>query len=106
MPRGTLNDPASNRRADSDRWVEDGDYLRLKLVTLGYTIPTGFAPQIRNLRVYAQSRNALTFTGYDGFDPEVGVWSDDPANATSNYGVDYGQAPQSRSFTFGVQLGF
>ncbi len=106
VPRATLSDPANNRRADSDRWVEDGDYLRLKLVTLGYSIPTEFAPRIRNLRVYVQARNALTFTGYDGFDPEVGVWSDDPSDATSNYGVDYGQTPQARSFSIGVQLGF
>lgn len=105
VPRGVVGDPAGNTRP-SERWVEDGDYLRLKLVTLGYTIPSRLTGGIQNLRLYVQSRNLLTFTGYDGYDPEVGVWSDNPGDFTSDFGVDFGQMPQPRTFTFGVQLGF
>lgn len=105
IPRNVGGDPAGNARS-SDRWVEDGDYLRLKEITLGYTVPTSFSNTLQRFRIYVQSRNALTFTGYDGFDPEVGVWSNDADDFTSDYGVDFGQMPQPRTFTFGVQLGF
>lgn len=103
VPRATIGD---RNAIGSSRWVEDGDYLRLKEVTLGYTVPVTFGGTLQNFRVYVQSRNALTFTGYDGYDPEVGVWSDNSDDFTSDYGVDFGQMPQPRTYTFGVQLSF
>ena len=91
----------------SSAFIEDGSYLRLKNVTLGYTLPTKLTEKIKlnNLRLYAQAQNILTFTKYSGFDPEIGT------NADLNYegpeyGIDRGVYPQARSIVFGVNLQF
>jgi len=101
-PRAVYGDPNRNTRA-SDRFIEDGSYLRLKNVVLGYTLPdrmtsrTGF----RNVRVYLQGQNLLTFTDYSGFDPEVNY-----AGASSvTRGTDFYTLPQARTLTFGFNLG-
>ncbi len=83
----------------SDHFLEDGDYLRLKNITIGYTLPhtaTDFIG-MRNgsIRVYFSVENVCTFTDYTGIDPEVG-----------NYGIDRGVYPLSRFFNFGVNLNF
>ncbi|HON52611.1 MAG TPA: hypothetical protein PLS12_05340, partial [Bacteroidales bacterium] len=98
---------ASNYTRPSDFYIEDGSYLRLKNITLGYTLPTKYAEKIKlsNVRVYGQVQNALTFTKYSGFDPEIGT------NTELNYegpefGVDRGVYPQARSVVFGVNLQF
>ena len=95
------------QRAVSSAFIEDGSYLRLKNITLGYTLPTKYAEKIKlsNVRVYGQVQNALTFTKYSGFDPEIGT------NTELNYegpefGVDRGVYPQARSVVFGVNLQF
>ncbi len=88
-------------------YVEDGSYLRLRTVQVGYT----FSPEMisrfgmNNLRVYVQAQNLFTITGYSGADPEIG--NTQSANAsTTSFGVDEGSYPASRQFLFGVNLGF
>ena len=73
MPRAVLGDPNQNMRI-SDRYVEDGSYLRLKALTIGYTLPKSALQKLHidNFRVYVGGKNLLTFTKYTGFDPEVG----------------------------------
>ncbi|MEX2336616.1 MAG: SusC/RagA family TonB-linked outer membrane protein, partial [Fulvivirga sp.] len=96
MPRAVFNDPNKNTRA-SDRYVQDGSYLRLKNVTLGYTLPEKIIEKVhlQKARLYASVQNLLTFTDYTGFDPEV------PAN-----GIDFNVYPVTRTVSFGVNLSF
>ena len=102
IPRVDYSDPAGNRRF-SNRWLEDGSYLRMKTVTLGYKLPAGLINRIhvRTLRVYVTSQNLLTFTKYTGYDPEESAFY-----GGTNIGVDQGTYPQYRSFTFGLNVGF
>jgi len=88
-------------------FIEDGSYLRLKNITFGYTLPDEIAAKMRlnRCRVYTVIQNALTFTKYSGFDPEIGT------NETTNwegpeFGIDRGAYPQARSIVFGVNLEF
>jgi hypothetical protein len=89
----------------SDFLLENGSYLRLKNITLGYTLPKSLMTKIgipdMGLRVYVTGENLLTFTGYTGFDPEV---NNDPENG--NLGLDAGTYPVARTFTFGINLNF
>lgn len=105
MPRAISGDPNQNVRP-STRWIEDGSYLRLKNIIIGYTIPNKVLQSvtggtISSFRLYISSQNLLTFTGYDGWDPEIGS-----KNTTLTNGIDYGQYPAARSFQFGLQVGF
>jgi TonB-linked SusC/RagA family outer membrane protein len=106
MPRAVSGDPNGNTRV-SDRFVEDGSYLRLKNFSIGYTVPSdvllGFAKgSISKVRVYVSSQNLFTITKYSGYDPEIGARN----NAALVSGIDYGQFPQPRTIMAGVQLGF
>ena len=106
VPRAINADPNGNGRA-SDRFLEDGSYLRIKNLSIGYTLPAsivgGFAGgAIKKFRVYVSSQNLVTLTDYTGYDPEVGSRN---YNTLTN-GVDYGQFPQARTFLGGVQIGF
>ena len=91
-----------NNRAYSDYWIEDGSYVRLRQITLGYSIPDKLLKSIKidKLRVYLTSQNPLTFTKYTGFDPEVG---NDGVGAR---GVDKGNYPVSSQYKVGLQLNF
>jgi TonB-linked SusC/RagA family outer membrane protein len=105
VPRAVSGDPNQNVRP-STRWLEDGSYLRLKNIVIGYNVPADFLQSftkgaISNLRVYVSSQNLVTFTDYKGWDPEIGT-----KNTTLTNGIDYGQYPAARSFQFGVQAGF
>lgn len=105
IPRAINGNPALNARV-SDRWVEDGSYLRLKNVIVGYTFPATSLGMLKKvnlskLRLYVSSQNLLTFTKYKGFDPEI---SGRGGNRTN--GIDYGQYPSVRSFQFGLQATF
>ncbi|OAV45950.1 TonB-dependent receptor [Lewinella sp. 4G2] len=87
----------------SSRYIEDGDFLRVRNLTLGYTLDNDiFGGITRNLRVYVTAQNLLTITDYDGYDPEVS------SNGSFLFGrgVDTGQFPQPRTFLFGIQAGF
>lgn len=104
IPRAISGDPNQNARI-SDRWIEDGSYLRLKNVIIGYTVPQSTLRSLTNgaissFRLYISSQNLLTFTGYKGWDPEIGS-----KNTTLTNGIDYGQYPSARSFQFGLQVG-
>ena len=96
IPRAVYSDPNNNNRI-SDRWVEDGAYLRLKTVTLGYTFPKTLTERLRmsNVRVYFSGHNLLTLTKYSGFDPEVSIG-----------GVDISAYPVTRNFSVGVNVSF
>lgn len=100
IPRAINGDPNNNKR-NSDRFVESGNFTRVKNLTLGYQIPVQGASWISNARVYFTSNNFLTFTKYSGLDPEVGG-----DNATLGRGIDIGTYPQARTYVLGVQLGF
>lgn len=105
IPRAISGDPNQNVRP-STRWIEDGSYLRLKNIMIGYTIPERMLSSmtkgtVSRFRIYVSSQNLLTFTGYKGWDPEIGS-----KNGTLTNGVDYGQYPSARSFQVGVQAAF
>ena len=93
----------SNARGNSDRWIEDGSYLRLRNVELGYNLPTSFLNQygIDNTRIYVSGQNLLTLTSYSGLDPDVVG-----ANINLEPGVDAGNYPSSRIFSVGLNVGF
>jgi len=103
VPRAVSGDPNRNARA-SDRFLDDGDFLRLKQLTLGYTFNTMSASWLSNMRLYFSATNLLTITDYEGYDPEIGTRQN--ANANSNFGIDFGQLPQPRTFMIGVQAAF
>ncbi|GAB3823306.1 SusC/RagA family TonB-linked outer membrane protein [Hymenobacter jeollabukensis] len=96
VPRATTSNPNQNQRVSS-YYVEDGSYMRIKALTLGYSLPKKWVGAIggQQVRVYVSSQNLLTLTKYSGFDPEVG------GNA-----VDRGTYPQARTFLGGVNIGF
>ncbi|MBO9199572.1 MULTISPECIES: SusC/RagA family TonB-linked outer membrane protein [Niastella] len=99
FPRLTTNDANGNFTKMSSFYLEKGDYLRFKLVQLGYTLPERLVKKITasRLRVYLTAENLFTITGYTGYDPEIGG---------TVLGVDRGVYPQARSFIGGVQLQF
>ncbi|MDB5021176.1 MAG: hypothetical protein JWQ28_2303 [Pedobacter sp.] len=103
VPRAVYGDPNSNNRA-SDRFVEDGSYARLKNVNLGFNLPADLAAKlhVRKLRLFAAAQNLVTFTNYKGFDPEVSTFNSTPLSQ----GTDFLSAPQAKTYTFGVNLGF
>ena len=93
-----------NSNAFSSRFIEDGSFLRLSNVTLGYTFNTKSIKWLSKLRVYATGNNLLLFTKYKGFDPEIN--SDASNNGVPSMGVDYSSFPKSTTYTFGVNLQF
>jgi hypothetical protein len=101
IPRLTVSDPNDNFRA-STYYIENGSYLRLKTVQLGYTLPfsSSISNHIKKLRIYFTGENLLTFTGYDGYDPEIG------GSSPLNVGVDSGLYPQARIYTGGIEIDF
>lgn len=106
IPDLDADDAARNFRS-SDFFVKDGSYLRLKEVRLAYNFPVDWISRlgVKSLTLSVTAYNLLTFTKYDGFDPEVGKVVGSEGNNLS-MGVDHGNYPQARSFTFGLQLGF
>ena len=96
---GTIPNPngnTNNIQAVSDRFIENGSYLRLKNLQIGYNFSKNMISTLglTKLRIYAQMSNVFTITGYKGYDPEVGS------------GVDYGNYPQARTLIFGMNLSF
>ncbi len=106
-PRMTIADVNQNYRF-SDRYVEDGSYLRLKNVTLGYTLPTALTNKwkINTVRAYVSVDNLLTFTRYTGLDPEIGDYGYNGNYNPLAYGVDVGTYPQPRTARFGLTVNF
>ncbi|MEM8965642.1 MAG: TonB-dependent receptor [Bacteroidota bacterium] len=111
IPRATLDDLNNNNRF-SDRWVEDADFLRVRNIQLGYTVPSeilefltnGF---VNNVRVYVGAQNLFTFTNYLGFDPEVTRgFSFQKGEFPLATGQDSGGSPQPRIYQFGARVTF
>ncbi len=102
VPRATGRGASFNTQ-DSDLFVEDGSYLRLKNVVLGYTLPARLIERtgMRTLRVYVQAQNLATWTDYSGFDPEVNYAGDTAVTR----GTDFYTLPQARTYTVGVTVG-
>lgn len=96
MPRAVFGDPNQNTRV-SDRFVENGSYLRLKNITLSYTFPKQWLQKalFENARLSLSCENVATITGYSGFDPEVGI-----------NGIDQNRYPISRTFSLGLNFNF
>ncbi|PXV63026.1 TonB-linked SusC/RagA family outer membrane protein [Dysgonomonas alginatilytica] len=96
LPRAIFSDPNQNVR-HSDRFIEDGSYLRVKNMTLGYTLPKSISQKafLSTARFYISCQNLLTLTKYSGFDPEVNV-----------SGVDLSTYPVNRTLSFGVNAKF
>ena len=94
---------ASSNQVFSSRIIEDGSFLRVKNITLGYTLPTVFAKKmsIERLRMYVSANNLITFTNYSGYDPEVSV-----RHSALTPGLDFSSYPRSASFHFGVNVEF
>jgi TonB-linked SusC/RagA family outer membrane protein len=99
FPRLTTTDPNHNYSNPSAFYLEDGDYFRIKVLQLGYTLPRKLTDKahIQSLRIFISGNNLATFTKYTGFDPEIGGGS---------YGIDRGYYPQAKSFTTGLNLTF
>jgi TonB-linked SusC/RagA family outer membrane protein len=98
VPKASYNDPMGNARF-SDRWIEDGSYIRLRSVSLQYTIPLK-NKTIHNASIYANALNLFTLTPYKGYDPEFSM-----GNSIFQRGIDTGFEPMHRSVTLGVRLG-
>ena len=96
-PRYSFTDANSNIRV-SDRYVEDGSFIKIKNLQLGYTFPSSITKKVfKGLRIYAQVKNAFTFTNYTGFDPEI-------AGGILDSGIDRGAYPQARTYAFGIDI--
>ena len=100
-PRVTFIDSNNNNRA-SDRYIEDGSYLRIKNIQLGYSLPDSAVEKLgfSQIRAYMQVKNALTLTEYSGYDPEISV------GGVLNTGIDYGTYPQPRIWSLGMNFKF
>ena len=102
IPRAAFQDPNNNRRT-SDRFLEDGSYLRLKTMTLGYNLPTSIVrvARLQSARLYVSGQNLLTFTKYKGLDPEINTFS----GSNIALGTDFLTFPQARTVQVGVNFG-
>lgn len=97
MPKATFQDPLGNSRF-SDRWIEDGSYLKLKSLTLSYELPIN-STFLQGLQFWVQGNNLFTLTKYLGTDPEFSVTS-----SVFGQGIDYGRVAQSRSIVAGIKI--
>ncbi|AWG21673.1 SusC/RagA family TonB-linked outer membrane protein [Flavobacterium faecale] len=105
VPRASFASTNNNSQLSS-RFVKNGSYLRLKNVQIGYSFKDDFLKKsfISKLRLYVAAQNLLTFTKYDGLDPEAGV--DPSQNSPLDIGIDRGRYPSVRSYTLGLDINF
>lgn len=103
IPRPTTTDNNRNNRM-SDRFIEDGSYVRIQNIRLGYVLPKHLTTRVKveRLRFYVNAQNVHTFTNYSGLDPEIGAFNQDPLLQN----VDMGRYPSPRIWTFGVDVDF
>jgi hypothetical protein len=101
FPRVTFVDDNQNMKTVSDFFVHDGSFVRLRNLTLGYTLPKSVTDyiKIKKVRLYVSGENLVTFTKYKGFDPEIG------GGVFSN-GIDHGIYPQARTVMGGLNITF
>lgn len=102
-PRATTADPNDNDRI-SDRYIEDGSYLRIKNITFGYTFKKDMISRwgLQNVRAYVNLQNVATFTHYSGYDPEIGA----STQSTNVYGLDNGRYPSPTVYSVGLNVTF
>jgi hypothetical protein len=100
--RAAYNDDVTGNSVPSSAWIENGSYLKLKNLTIGYTLPVSLTNKasITRVRVYVSAQNLFTITSYTGLDPEIGLQGGNP---TQN-GVDNGTYPSSRFYTVGLNV--
>lgn len=104
FPRASWKSKSNNARVSS-RFLEDGSYLRLKNIQLGYTFNTK-KWGIEMLRLYIAATNLWTITGYSGFDPEMTVSANSTSEGDRASGIDWGTYPAAITYTFGINLTF
>ena len=99
IPR--LNDADVNNFKDSDRpgWLQDGSYLRINTVSIGYSFPQNIIKGLASSRVYATAQNLYSFQDYDGYNPDF-------TSGVLNPGFDFGSYPKPRTIMLGIQLIF
>lgn len=102
IPRSTVSDPNGNFSKISDFYIEDGSFLRVKDLQVGYTLSANALRflNMAKVRLYVAAQNLLTITDYNGFDPEIG------ARSSLDIGIDRGIYPQARSYRFGMNVTF
>jgi TonB-dependent starch-binding outer membrane protein SusC len=110
IPRAVSGDVNQNARP-SPRFLENGSYLRLKNVMIGYTVPSQTLQSltkgvVSSFRFYIAAQNILTITDYSGFDPEVGNRTPFGNNIALTNGIDFAVYPQPKSYTIGIQASF
>ena len=100
LPRAVSGDPNKNSRT-STRFVENGDYLRLNNLQIGYNLPVKYCKKmgLSNLRIYVGATRLFTITNYKGYDPSTG-------SSVGQMGYDYAAIPLSRDFMMGLKFGF
>lgn len=109
---GSTTDNNGTNWAITDRWLEKGDFLRLKTLELGYTLPKAWTTKahMQNVRVYTAMDNLFTITGYTGYTPDLGFNDGDGASGSGSgvmsRGCDDGRYPLARTITFGLQVTF
>lgn len=103
IPRFSNLDGNSNCRM-SDRWIEDGSYLRIQNISLSYNLPQKWGGKIglTNARIYFNVQNVYTFTKYKGYDPEIGAYN----QSALLQNIDRGRYPTPRTYTLGLNLSF
>ncbi|MHA4806844.1 SusC/RagA family TonB-linked outer membrane protein [Flavitalea flava] len=116
LPRAGQNANSSGNLRPSDWWTEDGSYLRLRNITIGYSLPKDLVARIagthafKRIRIYVAAQNLFTLTNYSGYDPELSTMSGPNPNTHPPYvftrGIDDGALPQPRTMLAGIQLGF
>lgn len=92
---------ATDNTQASDRFVEDGSFIRLKNLQLGYTLPQNITRKffVQKFRIYVSAQNLCTFTKYKGYDPDI-------VGGVFTQGVDGGHFPNARTYSVGLQLDF
>jgi hypothetical protein len=100
-PRVTFVDNNNNLKTPSDFYVKDADYLRLRNISFGYTLPKSLVNSVKisKVRFYIAAENLITITKYPGYDPEIG-------GGVFGYGIDLGIYPQARTILGGVNITF
>jgi len=99
MPRASYGDPTGNSRF-SDRWIEDGSYIRLRTISLNYDFPIKSGMLVKYMKIYATGNNVVTLSKYLGYDPEFSS-----NGSIFSQGIDLGLEPQFRTFQLGVRIG-
>jgi TonB-dependent starch-binding outer membrane protein SusC len=99
-PRLSLSDPNGNFTRNSSFFIQDGTFMRVKLIQLGYTLPQSFLRKDYKIRVYASAQNLFTLTKYKGLNPEI------PFSGILRYGIDNGQTPVPKFMNVGITANF